>query len=191
MTNTPGGDHDNTKAITTTKRAGRDGGGRYARTQTMAERDTQMARMKDAGYTYRQIAAHFGIDVSVAHRALERLMLETVTEPSEQTREGEVRRLDAILVGLEDLRAKVVAVLERKHFTVSAGKLIYLGDEPLSDDAPVLQAADRLMAIDDRRIKVQERRARLLGLDIPVRQEFDVTGGVEYRIVGINAGELT
>ena len=47
---------------------------------------------------------------------------------------------------------------------VSQGRLIYLGDDPqpLADDAPVLAAVDRLL-------KIQERRARLLGLDQPTK----------------------
>jgi hypothetical protein len=39
--------------------------------------------------------------------------------------------------------------------------------EPVLDDAPVLAAIDRLL-------RIQERRARLLGLDAPTRSRIEV-----------------
>jgi hypothetical protein len=51
----------------------------------------------------------------------------------------------------------------------------------LEDDAPVLAAVDRLL-------RIQERRAKLLGLDAPVRA--DVGGKLSYEIVGVDLGQL-
>jgi len=44
----------------------------------------------------------------------------------------------------------------------------------MEDDAPVLQAIDRLVKIEDARRRNSERRAKLNGLDMPVKAE--VTG---------------
>ncbi|WP_093803877.1 hypothetical protein [Streptomyces sp. Wb2n-11] len=41
----------------------------------------------------------------------------------------------------------------------------------MEDDAPVLQAIDRLVKIDDARRRNGERRAKLNGLDMPVKTE--------------------
>ena len=84
---------------------------------------------------------------------------------------------------LDELAQAARAVLERKHLVVSQGRVVRLGKpyidketgeaevddgrgEPLEDDAPVLQDIDRLL-------KIQERRARLLGLDAPQRVSIE------------------
>jgi hypothetical protein len=54
---------------------------------------------------------------------------------------------------------------------------------PLLDDAPVLAAVDRLL-------KVQERRAKLLGLDVPVKRQVEVDGGLRYEVVGVDLDQL-
>jgi hypothetical protein len=68
----------------------------------------------------------------------------------------------------------VMGVLEREHVTVSHGKIVVTPDpdtgeeRPLIDDAPILNAVDRLL-------RIQERRARLLGLDAPVKRDISLT----------------
>lgn len=175
---------------TSTALAGRDHRGKYARTIETAERDAEAARMKARGFTYRQIAAHFGVDVAAAHKMVRRVLMETVAEPAEEVRAGEVARYDESLRNLAGLRETVLALLERRHYTVSNGKVVCLDDEPLEDDGFVLQVVDRLNAIESQRIAVSARRAKLLGLDVPVKQEIAVDLGVEYRIVGVDVGQL-
>ncbi len=154
----------------------RDGQGRFDRDLETAERDAEAARLRKRSWTYQQIADHLGINRSSAYQAVQRVLKETVQEPAEDLRTLELERLD-------DMAQAVLKVLEKHHVTVSNGRIVFLGDEPLIDDAPVLAAVDRLL-------KIQERRAKLLGLDIPVKQEIDVSGGVEYRIVGVSAEDL-
>ncbi|GAA2395473.1 hypothetical protein GCM10010404_61300 [Nonomuraea africana] len=83
--------------------------------------------------------------------------------------------------------------------TVSQGRVVRLGQpfidddgnaavddgrgEPLEDDAPVLAAIDRML-------KIQERRAKLLGLDIPVKQLVGGDVTVTYQFEGVDLGEL-
>lgn len=153
---------------------GRAPNGQYIRTLEGAERDAEAARLRARGWNYTQIGDALGTDRGNAHHAVQRALAAAVREAADEVRELELTRLD-------DMYAAVIAVLEAKHFTVSHGKVVYLGKEPLVDDAPVLAAVDRLL-------KIQERRAKLLGLDAATKTE--VSGGVRYEIIGVPTEEL-
>lgn len=142
---------------------------KFQRNPATVERDAEACDLRGKGWTYRQIATHLGIDVHRAHDAVQRSMRETLREPAEAARQFELDRLDAELVRLDGLEASVREVLERHHVTVSNGQIVRLDGEPLLDDAPVLQAADRLLKIEDSRRKNGESRRKLLGLDAPSR----------------------
>lgn len=187
---TAGQDQVNTETAST-RREGRDHRGKFARTINTAERDAEAARMRARGHTYRQIAIHLGVDVAAAHEMVKRVLAETVAEAADDVRQIELERLDAVLITLDELRETVLGVLRRKHYAFSNGRLMYLGEEPLEDDDVALRAAAQLAGIEDRRVKVSESRRKLLGLDIPVKQEIDLSGGVEYRIVGVSTEDLT
>jgi hypothetical protein len=60
-------------------------------------------------------------------------------------------------------------VLRRPHVVISAGKVVVHPDtrQSLEDDIPVLKAIDTLL-------RIQERRARLLGLDAPAQTTVHV-----------------
>ncbi len=53
-------------------------------------------------------------------------------------------------------------------------------NEPLRDRAPVLAAIDRLL-------KIEERRAKLLGLDAPVRAELITIDAIEAEVARLAA----
>jgi hypothetical protein len=91
-------------------------------------------------------------------------------------RQQENERLDDELSRLEDLEAAARTVLRNRHIMVNNGRVILDPDtnEPMLDDAPVLQAIDRLVKIEDARRRNGERRAKLNGLEMPVKAE--VTG---------------
>ncbi|OLT12278.1 hypothetical protein BJF78_24780 [Pseudonocardia sp. CNS-139] len=141
----------------------RAGNGRFVREVDTAERDAEACRLRSSGYTYAQIAAQIGYtDASNARRAVQRALAEVVQEPAQELIQLELDRLDA-------LARQAHAVLDREHLVASAGRLV-LGPDglPLRDDMPVLAAVDRLL-------RIQERRARLLGLDAPVKAAARVT----------------
>jgi hypothetical protein len=59
-------------------------------------------------------------------------------------------------------------VLEAEHHVTQVGRLVRGPDgEPLRDHGPTLAAIDRLL-------KIMERRAKLVGLDAPVRARVEV-----------------
>ncbi|MFI2349711.1 hypothetical protein ACH492_22190 [Streptomyces sp. NPDC019443] len=164
--------------------------GRFIRTRDTAERDAEAARLRERGLSFPAIATELGFtDRGTARRAVQRVLKETVQEAGDELRKMELARLDAELVRLNALEESVRAVLERKHITVNNGKVIYVGDEPLEDDVPVLQAVDRLLKIEESRRRNGESRRKLLGLDEPVKTQ--VSGGVKYEIVGVDMGKLT
>lgn len=152
----------------------RGGDGKFTRSIETARRDAQAAELRAKGWTYRRIAEHLGVDVKTAHEAVQRALRETVEEPAADVRALEVERLDAMY-------AKVMEVVERAHVTVSQGRVVYADGEAVPDDAPVLAAVDRLL-------KIQARRAALLGLDMPAKVEQ--SGKLTYQIVGVSEGDL-
>lgn len=152
----------------------RDGKGRYAAELETAVRDAEALRMRARGAAFRDIAAQLGISVSTAHDAVQRALAAHSEEPAAQVRALELQRLDALYV-------RVMEVLDRKHVTVSNGRVVHLGDEPLQDDGPVLAAVDRAL-------KIQARRAALLGLDMPTKVEQ--SGTLRYEILGVELEAL-
>lgn len=104
--------------------------------------------MRLRGMSYPEIGRAIGYTTEGARKAVKRGLDEARTESAEtahEVREQEAARLDRILVTLERL-------LER---------------------AEASENVDNALAVQDRLLKVQERRARLLGLDL---QRVEVTG---------------
>lgn len=140
--------------------ATRGGNGRYTRDPDSAVRDGQAARLRARGLTYEQIAADLGFsDKGAAHHAVQRALTEAVKEPADELRQLELVRLD-------EMHRAALAVMEATHFVVDKGAVVEWDGAPLVDDSPVLAAVDRLL-------KVQDRRAKLLGLDSPQRVSVD------------------
>jgi hypothetical protein len=83
---------------------------------------------------------------------------------------------------LVQLREVVEDVIRRRHLVVSASGRIALDEDenPVEDDGVLLAAADRLLKID-------EREAKLLGLD--ARPEVQITGTLAYEFVGFGSGD--
>lgn len=152
------------------------GNGQFVKSADTVERDAEACRLRTRGLGYRQIAESLGYDSDAsAYNAVKRSLQATLAEPAEEVRKTELQRLD-------DLYQAALAVLERMHVTVSNGRVVqhrvagtgtwdaaagrWVDAEwvDLADDGPVLAAIDRLL-------RIQERRARLLGLDAPVKHE--------------------
>ncbi|HET7846162.1 MAG TPA: hypothetical protein VFL72_01640 [Acidimicrobiia bacterium] len=154
----------------------RDGNGDFARNPETAKRDAEAAALRSRSMTYQQIANHFGVTRQAAWAMVQRAMRDTLTAPAEDARQFELDRLD-------DLEQTVYSELEMKHYVVSHGKIIYIGDpiEPLHDTGAVLSCVDRLL-------RISERRSRLLGLDAP--QKIEAAGEFVYQLVGVDPEAL-
>jgi hypothetical protein len=125
-------------------------------------REARALELRLAGATYEQIGRALGTNRSRAYRIVQRALDRLVREPAEQVRQLELARLDHLWV-------EATKILRRRHVVISAGKVVVHPDtrEPLEDSMPVLRAIDTLL-------KIQERRARLLGLDAPAHRTVTV-----------------
>jgi hypothetical protein len=141
----------------TPPRAGR---GRWVRTATA--KHAEAVRLRSEGFSYDEIARQLGYrDKASAYNAVQRTLTREVREPADELRQIELIRLDSLWM-------QAMGVLTRSHVTVSNGKVVTINRDgetvPVPDDAPVLQAIDRL-------VKIMERRSKLLGLDAPAKVE--------------------
>src|SRR5438105_6695556 len=120
---------------------GRATNGNFVGTEENLRRDAEALRLRSRGWTYQRIADELGYhDRRTAYRAVEQALRETLQEPADDLRKLELDRLDRMWEAAEK-------VLERHHVTVSQGCVVRIEGEPLEDDAPVLQALDRLLKI--------------------------------------------
>jgi hypothetical protein len=150
----------------------------------VAVRRTQLLKLRRQGIRYddERILSLGYTDPGSArrdlHRALEQHRDEEAAEVSIY-RQQENERLDDELCRLEDLEAAARTVLRNRHIMVNNGRVILHPDtdQPMEDDAPVLQAIDRLVKIEDARRRNGERRAKLNGLEMPVKAEVSGPDG--------------
>lgn len=151
--------------------------GKFVRNPDTARRDAQAAELRAQGWGYQRIADHLGYaDRGEAHHAVSRALTAIVREPAQAVLHFELERLDAELARLDDLEAKVRKVLDAPHITVNNGKVIINPDteQPMEDDAPILQAVDRLLKIEDARRRNGERRAKLTGIEAAIKVDTTV-----------------
>lgn len=115
------------------------------------------------GLSIRDIAGRLGIPASTVHVRITTALRERVDPLVELYRAVELDRLDQLAV-------KAWEVLNADHVVVSNGRVVLDPGtgQPMKDDAPVLQAIDRL-------IRITESRRKLLGLDAPLRADLTVT----------------
>ncbi|MFD7066084.1 hypothetical protein ACFV97_02485 [Streptomyces sp. NPDC059913] len=138
------------------------GDGQFVRSLTTAQRAAEAARLRSLGWTYQRIADEVGYTYRAdAYNAVQSVLKDTVREAGEELRTLELERLDR-------LEAAANEVLDRNHVTVSNGRVVDLHGAPIPDAGPVLAAIDRLL-------KIQERRAKLLGLDAPAKAAVTIT----------------
>lgn len=137
----------------------RAGNGKFLPSIENLERDTEACKLRTAGWSYPEIAAHLGYhDGSGAFKAVNRMIHRMAQEPTAELVKLEVERLDV-------LWRDAMEVMRNKHLIVQNGKVVLgTNGEPMEDDAPRLAAINHLLAI-------QARRAKLLGLDAPKKVE--------------------
>jgi hypothetical protein len=145
---------------------------RAERQADAARRRAQVMQLRLAGQSFEEIGDQLGISDTRAHQLYQDALDRTIKEPAGRVRQLELRRLDR----LELAASKVLA---GKHLVVQGGKVVHGDDDqPLVDQGPVLQAINTLL-------RVAERRAKLLGLDEPVRA--DVTARIHAEVYSLDA----
>jgi hypothetical protein len=140
----------------------------WTRTPEQIEKDHRAAEMRWRSMTYAQIGEQFGVTRQAAHQMVTRAMADAPIEGIEAIKAMELQKLD-----WAERQAFVVA--GRKHVVVTPSGNIAIRvvktdngyeEEEVEDDAPLLKAIDTLL-------KIQERRARLLGLNAPTNVRLE------------------
>lgn len=164
-------------------RRDRNSTGRFVRSLDTVRRDAAAAEYlaDNPGTTYEEIKDVFGYaHRSDAKKAIERAKADVARPAITKLIADESVELDA-------LYAEACAILQRRHITVSHGKVVMWRnpetgeDEPLQDDGPKLQAIR--VALD-----VRKAYEDLHGLKQPNKVEH--SGGMKYEVVGISPEDL-
>ncbi len=140
-------------------------------------RDAEAARLKARGMTLEQVAAELGLDKpnpengpQRAAAAIKRAMGEMARFAGDEMRMMELRSLD-------ELEWIAWQTLKTSHVVVSQGRVVLDEDTGLAvtDDRYTLETIDRIL-------KIKERRAKLMGLDAPIRREVITMDSIESEI---------
>jgi hypothetical protein len=163
--------------------------GRFTEDPDLPARDAEIADLRRRGLSPLKISQQLGIPRTNVYAALERCYRAVRAEPAEEVRAMEVERLDEMLERLAGDEDRLRTLAGGDHVTVQHGRVVY--DEStgaaVPDHAAVLSCYDRIHRIEQRRLDVQARRARLLGVDAPVQAQ--VSGSVTYEVIGLNDPE--
>lgn len=131
------------------------------------QRARDAVELRKAGASYRQIADRLGYKSSAsAYSAVRRALEKTLREPTDELREIELQRLDALLVALWPARMR----LKRPEFPTPENP------SRTPEEVPDLRVISQIMRIGD-------RRAQLLGMyTYNVRQETEVRHTIDADI---------
>lgn len=148
----------------------------------MHERDNRIVELKREGRSFQQIADELGISKSGAILGFQRVKARV---DQRADRNYEAYR-DEQLARIATLRAVVEDVMHARHVSISNGHVVseIVGTDPVTDKPiygdPYEDTAPTLAAVD-RMVKLDEREAKLLGLD--AKTEIDHSGVVQYEII--------
>jgi hypothetical protein len=152
------------------------GNGRYVRTPETAQRDAEAARLRGEGLTLREIAEHLGYGhISSVDEAIARAYRD-LAGPAKLSRERRTSELDMLWEYAQE-------IVDRRHITVSNGKVITMRDPETGEDIPLPDDGPRLQAITELR-RINESRRKLDGDDAPSRVS------VEAETLGREIGRL-
>lgn len=142
-----------------------------------AELRAKVVALRREGATFQAIGEECGFSKQRAHEVYHEALDSIPAMEIKQYRAEQQERLDQLLRLAND-------VIGRDHVIVSQGRVMYettaTGDKVrLLDDGPKLQAARTILAIE-------ERRAKLLGLDAPVKTDVSGETSVKVVLVGVD-----
>lgn len=143
-------------------------------------RRAEAAKLRVQGWTLQQIADKFGLSVGTIHKDIQIVMRRTieagVTEMDEH-RALELNRIDSAIF-------EVMSILEgrnpeSKHSVEMAA--LETDESTSVDDALAMRAELRLKAVD-RLVKLNQERAKLLGLYAPEKKELSGPEGAPLEV---------
>lgn len=144
----------------------RAGNGKFIKDLSNLERDAEAMRLRARCRTWSSIADTLGYSNAGHAQQAVKKHAESIIRPAAEDYRREMDNQ------LDEMQHAAIEVLERRHYTISNGAPVYIGttedEPPLEDDGPVLQAIATIL-------KVQERRAKLWGLDAPTKVQAEVS----------------
>jgi hypothetical protein len=170
-------------------------GGRFRSSTATAARDRLAAELWAAGQSYREIGQHPDVGLSsksAVKDAVERGLAEVRRPDAEVLDAAKARLVESRRVAAE-MEAEARAVIAGRHLAFNQKGLIYDPADPegkrvLVDSGPKLAAIDRVLAARKLMLALDEREAKLLGLD--AEEKIAVSGGVIYEIVGVDPADI-
>jgi DNA-binding CsgD family transcriptional regulator len=148
-------------------------------TVEVQNRKNDILRMRTEGMSFREIADEMGLTNGYVYKLYKKALKSIIVENVVEVRKMELARLDA-------LQEEVIKVLREFNPLVSGGRVVYDVDLPsdnieLDEEGEPVERSlrklpDQKLKFDaiNSALKIMERRAKLLGLDAPVKAE--VTG---------------
>lgn len=147
------------------------------------ERRAKAIDMRRVGITWERIATECGYSSAAAAAAdIYKVLSDRTREMGEAVtglRSIEADKLDA-------MERVIIRIMNKPHVLAQQGRIVYNQDgTPVEDTAPLFQCVDRLL-------RIAERRAKLLGLDAPVKAQVEIKNtGVDSAIAEYLAGMVT
>lgn len=135
------------------------------------DKDMEALRLRTTGWSLEAIAEHLGWSNSASvATALRRAVSMMARFAGNEQRLLELQKLD-------EAEMEVWKVLKMTHWAyTNRGDLVFGPDgEPQKDGRIILEAVDRLL-------KIAERRAKLMGLDAPMRAEVLTIDSIDAEI---------
>jgi predicted DNA-binding protein (UPF0251 family) len=143
-----------------------------------AQRRAEILRLRLDGLTLEEIGERMNIAPDTVHGIITRALSAMCKEPAEELRALELGRCDVLL-------NEAMQTVRAFHPMVSGGRVVSApvldnNGQPVRNEAGdvltrVLEDKAPKLAAIATSIRVMERRAKLLGLDAPVRQDVTVT----------------
>lgn len=141
-----------------------------------ADRDFDIWQRYTNGQTQAEIGEHYGISQPQVSAIVKRMRDDV---PVEERRARQRRQLD----DLDRIRGQLLALVEADPIPAySAGRPVRMPDGSVAEDHTA-----RVKAMD-MVVRLQEREAKALGLDQPVKVEQ--SGKLTYEIVGVSGEDL-
>lgn len=168
---------------------------KVSRGQAQAVRVEKAIMLRAVGKTWQEIADELGWDGPSGNKTAQNAVYKQLRKRAEEAKDKIEEHRQHLLAQLDEAERAIWEIIYKKHVTVSHGKVIRLertvvdpdtGEETmkmveLEDDGPTMAAIDRL-------IKIQERRAKLSGLDAPAKAEVGMD--VQYTVNGVDINQL-
>jgi len=155
-----------------------------AKAMTQVERRHKAIEMRRVGIPWEKIAEECGYSTpAVAAADIYKVLSDRVREMGDAV--SALRSLEADK--LDAMERVIINVMRKPHILAQQGRIIIdpATGKPAEDPGPVFQCVDRLL-------RIAERRAKLLGIDNPVKTQVEIKAvGVDAEIAGILAGMVT